>query len=106
MIGREKRHRASTSPCECRRGFVPYRPLPKPWHAALDWMQLVCSVFFGLMGWVALFGAVSDALLAGGSLLGAGLLLCAVFWSLAGVCGYWSVLPLFEVFEVSEEEEE
>lgn len=114
MIRREKRHRGTPSgspqsPCGCRRGFVPRQYFPKPWHARIDWMQVVCPLAFGLMGlmgWTALLAGLADAYLVDGSLLGEGLLLCAVFWILAGLCGWWSVAPFFEEMMDQGEENE
>lgn len=102
----EKRHRARREPCECRRGFVPFRPLPKPWYAAVDWLQVVCSVGLGLIGWVILGGAVAHAALIDGSMLISGLCLWALSWAAAGLCGWWSVAPLFEGANVEQDESE
>lgn len=92
----EKRHRIPRAPCKCRRGFIPCRPLSKPWYALVDYLQLACSVGLGLIGWVVLGSAVAHATLVDTSLLPAGLFLWALCWVSAGLCGYWSVLPLFE----------
>lgn len=102
----EKRHRSPQEPCECRRGFVPYRFSPKPWYALVDYLQLVCSVGLGLIGWVILFGAASHAILVGGPLFVPGLFLWALAWISAGFCGWWSVAPIFEAANEENEDEE